>query len=983
MEDIASVNNLLSEWYKYIDFREKWSKIAVENCRQPLYDCKIIEAYTISDADYNQEKHEKLLLDGKPEFAPKSKGNRSNGDSIYLGKQVPSAEKVSVLKITLQKNKKEAEAEKWERKVNRLLRDQLQLEKAETSDQNKNKRKGVSIGDGKELLIKTIYTDIKPDCSSIETKYESKINESNKQIEEKYRDIIEQDVKDFLKKKLEEIKADFDEKLQKGIDDLEQQYAKKLELRNEPEAENEIKKKISELKEKKDKEPINELQIVQSVYNERKEKQKNVLRSLQDKEYQRQLKEEEETRRKDEERRLSEIKSAEIRSKEESLRNKMQQVIDEKVENETIRQAEIYIYLDETTSLKEEKLDVYKYLSYDDFMERIKIKRQKESLEALKYGKFKNPMLTSFLFEPKNLPEVSDMETDIEWENSKLNDVQKEAVTKALNASGIFMLQGPPGTGKTTVIAELTAQFVKRKMRVLIASETHKAIDNAFEEIDKLRLPQAHLMRLFSDGNKKSKDSQWQYQNLTGNFYSHIKERLSKSTEVYRNFKKRQEEFDKEFVEMLGNVREIIDLKTNTHKERYERVALDEERKELNLKIRDLKSEIDKCDDDISQWNESHNIVTRMSVDDYELPETEEHEAQIIAENFKNAVISVKNEYPINFANPCEIINADVNKVKADIARLAAPDRTITIEEELSRIRTRMGELEDDGQKNTAEYLELKEKRKKLVNEKNSLKNKGQVAPDLYIYKLVDKSSVLKQDLADMIQSAKEKLLSIQKDYKVQCEEGLKKVKDTKADFVEQKETMQKQFDEIDKKIKGIDSNKDVEHLKKLEKEVKKQIQRYFDEFGINDDYKNDFSKALQIIKEQWKIKKDDYERNKSTMSARVDIMRDISKYIENGAEVRDNAEMNPKLAQLVDVFGMTSSGNDRLNPDEIKGVNLKRDIDVVIIDEVSKSSFLDMVRPMLYGKKVILVGDHLQLPPMYDLKHLRKEDLEDIPEDV
>ena len=36
-----------------------------------------------------------------------------------------------------------------------------------------------------------------------------------------------------------------------------------------------------------------------------------------------------------------------------------------------------------------------------------------------------------------------------------------------------------------------------------------------------------------------------------------------------------------------------------------------------------------------------------------------------------------------------------------------------------------------------------------------------------------------------------------------------------------------------------------------------------------------------------------------------------------------------------------------------------------------------------MLGKTVILVGDHRQLPPMYDLRNLRDQDFENISEDI
>ena len=46
-------------------------------------------------------------------------------------------------------------------------------------------------------------------------------------------------------------------------------------------------------------------------------------------------------------------------------------------------------------------------------------------------------------------------------------------------------------------------------------------------------------------------------------------------------------------------------------------------------------------------------------------------------------------------------------------------------------------------------------------------------------------------------------------------------------------------------------------------------------------------------------------------------------------------------------------------------------------------SSFLDLLIPILYGKTVILVGDHRQLPPMYDLRHMRGSDFEGLDENI
>lgn len=58
-------------------------------------------------------------------------------------------------------------------------------------------------------------------------------------------------------------------------------------------------------------------------------------------------------------------------------------------------------------------------------------------------------------------------------------------------------------------------------------------------------------------------------------------------------------------------------------------------------------------------------------------------------------------------------------------------------------------------------------------------------------------------------------------------------------------------------------------------------------------------------------------------------------------------------------------------------------EFDVVIMDEASKATPLEMAVPMVLGKKIIVIGDHKQLPPMLDensldtmLKKIGREDL-------
>lgn len=68
-------------------------------------------------------------------------------------------------------------------------------------------------------------------------------------------------------------------------------------------------------------------------------------------------------------------------------------------------------------------------------------------------------------------------------EKEQPDNNQVKAVKKAVGNQNIFLIQGPPGTGKTTVIAEVVKQLVESNEKILVASQTHIAVDNVLEKL--------------------------------------------------------------------------------------------------------------------------------------------------------------------------------------------------------------------------------------------------------------------------------------------------------------------------------------------------------------------------------------------------------------------------------------------------------------------------------------------------------------------
>lgn len=107
------------------------------------------------------------------------------------------------------------------------------------------------------------------------------------------------------------------------------------------------------------------------------------------------------------------------------------------------------------------------------------LKRHEQAIQKLKEQGGNSPYLSAYLFDVKQARSPTTTAPVLNWQQPSLNEPQRQAVQKMLSAPDLCLLQGPPGTGKTTVIAEAMLQMVARGETVLLASQAHTAVDNA------------------------------------------------------------------------------------------------------------------------------------------------------------------------------------------------------------------------------------------------------------------------------------------------------------------------------------------------------------------------------------------------------------------------------------------------------------------------------------------------------------------------
>jgi len=126
-------------------------------------------------------------------------------------------------------------------------------------------------------------------------------------------------------------------------------------------------------------------------------------------------------------------------------------------------------------------------LVLDISLAKIALDRQHAALDAVRYDRAVRPELRSLITQTENNrhPEAG---VPIEFIQPNLDQPKQDAVRAALGAEDFLLVEGPPGTGKTTFITEVILQVLKAspEARILLTSQTHVALDNAVERLQKI-----------------------------------------------------------------------------------------------------------------------------------------------------------------------------------------------------------------------------------------------------------------------------------------------------------------------------------------------------------------------------------------------------------------------------------------------------------------------------------------------------------------
>lgn len=244
-----------------------------------------------------------------------------------------------------------------------------------------------------------------------------------------------------------------------------------------------------------------------------------------------------------------------------------------------------FLKIKDCERLNAEKIPQRGFLFENTFRKEVEKNRQLEAMNRVDKNEVQNPDLIYYLFKPDALPysvsDYSPLERVWQIDSNKnplvYSDNQNKAIRNALTKSPLSIIQGPPGTGKTTVITEIVFQILalKPEAKILITSQTHKAVNQVLENLQKNEI---QFVRLVDEGDlieQKGQEPKISKQLTEHTFVRKLsgwKQQVKTAAE--KNFQKEKKKFQEKLQSKNAFAVAITDfiLETNDWKKAKEKV---------------------------------------------------------------------------------------------------------------------------------------------------------------------------------------------------------------------------------------------------------------------------------------------------------------------------------------------------------------------------------------------------------------------------
>lgn len=614
------------------------------------------------------------------------------------------------------------------------------------------------------------------------------------------------------------------------------------------------------------------------------------------------------------------------------------------------------------------------------------IKRHQQALRQLQEQGGYAPYLTDYLFEAAQVSVPQRLERVTQWSNDKLNPAQKEAVVKILSAPDLCLVQGPPGTGKTTVIAEAIVQLARRGQRVLLASQAHTAVDNALDRLG--HDGSLRVVRLARNESKVTEDGaafagpaslQRYYKSLAGQTEDRfavwkradkdlrlLQEWLERATFVSHDEKElnaRRGQLETDLVSarnLTTQALQAYDAACAMHDEekakrqRLQNVQalLHDEAETLHGDLRDVESPAGNLAQGLA-FCETAGLLVKFSVDDW-----------LAHAGSRGAMLAHMLAVWRRFTTVREAIFADIRRLR-EAANGPIQDATTRLR--IESLRNEVKALEEQMEKDDvfvdawrATRKELKELEQAgvglergrydgLFRQANnwcaSIENATQLADemDASLSVLERGQPVIDQAIEILKQSVQSQLAQpateAPNDDLVQAARNQESSAQSKLDNWDEQRRQHEQ------KVKALLQDEAITQGNRLPEEPAASLSQRIETVDQVIKALEQRQANLQHERQTWGPLLDDW-------------MRDLSR---NNAAEEDWQHLGADFLANCNVVAITCNENERTLDDAGQ-----TSFDVAIIDEVSKATPLELLMPLMRARRAVLVGDHRQLPPLF-----------------
>lgn len=528
----------------------------------------------------------------------------------------------------------------------------------------------------------------------------------------------------------------------------------------------------------------------------------------------------------------------------------------------------------------------------------------------------------------------------INYFNKSLTPDQKETIQKALSSpTPIYLIQGPPGTGKTTVIAELIAQYTAQGKKIWLTSQSNLAVDNVLE-----RLPKDERIfptRIGSEDKIQNKlfanDSQVidyfvrQYRGKIREFIDTYGEQIDKYISTYNEFMQIDKELNRLDSSIANAKQEANALIQDSFFKYIDSISKDCADLSILRSISKsmLKEQCERFHKFLckqSQQNSKYSFLGKYaSSDNPNEPNQQWQELWGKGEEARNKEIHTLMQNCIGDTPP-NIIKQFKNHINAN---------TANTKEQAQRLQDKIQE----------KISEQAQKRDTLAKRKDSIQSALEnIAQSLGCGKnLLTQSTG--NDFKANIKNLQEKLDMYRKLDSLQMPSNSNQLEST-IQTIAQKLGLDIQT--LGQMQKGFATNATTTNKKELKKTLRDIAK---------ENSKNISEQELEEIAN---------ELSQSKQSAKAS---------ENSTRYANVIE---SIKECVNIYAATCN----IDPKKLNTTQDEKEtpiiFDVVIVDEVSKMNAIEMLLPMQRAKKLILVGDQHQLPPIFK-EGIQKEEIEEM----